>query len=76
MPHPAVALVFNIVGPVEECSGAEELADAPEAIEMPVVLWHEARCVGATHLVGAAEDFGGGSEDFSGGVEDFGVGAA
>ena len=53
MPHPAVALVFSKVGPVEDYGGAEELAEAPEAIEMPVVLWHEARCTGA-------EDFGGG----------------
>ena len=26
---------------------AEELADAPEAIDMPMVLWHMARCTGA-----------------------------
>ena len=57
-------MVFNRVGPVEECSGAKELADAPEAIEMPVVLWHMARCAGAEDLVGAVEDFGGGAEDF------------
>ena len=62
-------MIFNRVGPVEECSGAEELADAPEAIEMLVVLWHVARCAGAEDLVGAAEDFGRGAEDF-------GVGAA
>ena len=66
-PRPAVASVFNRVGPVEECSGAEELADAPEAIEMPVVLWRMARCTGAEDLVGAAEDFVGGAEDFEGG---------
>ena len=62
-------MVFNRVGLVEECSGAEELADAPEAIDMPVVLWHVVRCTGAEDLVGAAEGFGGGAEDF-------GVGAA
>ena len=27
MPHPAVAFVFSNVGPVEECRGAEELAE-------------------------------------------------
>ena len=43
---------------------AEELAEAPEAIDMPVVLWHLARCTGAEDLVGAAENFGGGAEDF------------
>ena len=57
MPRPAVALVFSNVGPVEDCGGAEELADAPEAIEMPVVLSQEARCAGAEDFVGAAEDF-------------------
>ena len=56
-------MVFNRVGTVEECSGAEELADAPEAIEMPFVLWHVARCAGAEDFVGAAKDFGGGAED-------------
>ena len=54
-----MALVFSRVGPVEECGGAEELAEAPKAIEMPVVLWHEARCAGAEDLEGGAEDFGG-----------------
>ena len=58
MPRPAVALVFSRVGPDEECKGADELAEAPEAIEIPVVLWHEARCVGA-------EDFERGDEDFA-----------
>ena len=52
-------MVFSRVGPVEECSGAEELAEAPEAIEMHVVLWHEARCIGAEDFDGGAEDFGG-----------------
>ena len=59
MPRPVVALVFSKVGPVEEFGGAEELAEAPEAIEMPVVLWHEARCAGAEDLEGGAEDFEG-----------------
>ena len=53
------------MGPVEECSGAEELADAPEAIEMPAILWHVARCTCAEDLVGAAEEFGGGAEEFA-----------
>ena len=57
------------MGPVEECSGAEELADAPEAIEMPFILWHVVRCAGA-------KDFFGVVEDLSGGAEDFEVGAA
>ena len=49
-----------------ELGAAEELAEAPEAIDMPVVLWHVARCTGAEDLVGAAEDFGGRAEDFGG----------
>ena len=52
-----MALVFSRVGPFEECGGAEELAEAPEAIERPDVLWHEARCTGAEDLEGGAEDF-------------------
>ena len=44
-------------GPVEDCGGAEELAEAPEAIEMPVVLWQEARCTGAKDFAGGAEGF-------------------
>ena len=36
-----------------------------EAIEMPVVLWHVARCTGAEDFVGTTEDFGG-AEDFEG----------
>ena len=59
MPHPAVALVFSWVGPVEECRGADELGEAPKAIEMSVVLWHEARCVGAEDLEGGAENLEG-----------------
>ena len=66
MPRPAVAFFFSREGPVEEFQAVEELADAPEAIEMPVVLWHVARCTGAEDLVGAAEDFGGGAEEFGG----------
>ena len=62
MPRPAVAFVFSRVGP------AEELAEAPEAIEMHVVLWHVARCTGAEDLVGAAEDFDEGAEDFGAGA--------
>ena len=57
MPRPAVALVFSKVGPIEECRGADELKDAPKAIEMHIVLWHEERCAGV-------EDFDGGPEDF------------
>ena len=48
-----MALVFSRLGPVEECRGADELAEAPDAIEMHVVLWHEARCAGAEDLEGA-----------------------
>ena len=59
MPRPAVALVFSGVRPVEECGGADELAEDPQAIEMPIVLWHEARCAGVEDLEGGAEDFEG-----------------
>ena len=61
-----MVLVFSREGPVEDFGAAEELAEAPEAIEMPVVLWHVARCTGAEDLVGAAEDLSGGAEDFGG----------
>ena len=61
-----MAFVFSREGPVEEVGTAEELAEAPEAIEMLVVLWHVARCTGAEDLVRAAEDLGGGAEDFGG----------
>ena len=54
-----MAFFFNREGPVDEFGGAEELAEAHEAIDMPVVLWHEARCTGAEGLEGGAEDFGG-----------------
>ena len=60
-PRPAVALVFNRVGPDEDFGAAEELAEAPEAIEMPVVLWHVARCTCVEDFAGAAEDIGGGA---------------
>ena len=65
-----MAFFFSREGPAEEFGAAVELADAPEAIEMPVVLWHVARCTGAEDLVGAAEDFVGGTEDFEGGGAD------
>ena len=61
-----MAFFFSREGPVEEFGAAEEHAEAPEAIEMPVVLWHVARCTGAEDLVGAAEDLSGGAEDFGG----------
>ena len=61
-----MAFVFSREGLVEEFGAAEELAEAPEAIEMPVILWHVARCTGAEDLVGAAEDLSGGAEDFGG----------
>ena len=60
MPRPAVTLVFSKVGPVEDHGGVGELADAPEEIEMPVVLWQEARCTCVEDLAGAAEDFAAG----------------
>ena len=60
-----MAFVFSREGPIEELGAAEELAEAPEAIEMPAVLWHEARCTCAEDFVGTAEDFGG-DEDFEG----------
>ena len=59
-----MVFVFSREGPVEEFGAAEELAETPEAIEMPVVLWHVARCTGAEDLVGAAEELCGGAEDF------------
>ena len=60
-PRPEVAFFFSREGPTEEFGAAVELADAPEAIEMPVVLWHMARCTGAEDFVGGAGDFGGGA---------------
>src|SRR3954463_8474151 len=60
--RPAVAFFFSNEGPTEDFGAAEELAETPEAIEMPVVLWHDARCTGAEDFVGMAEDFGGAGE--------------
>ena len=54
-----MVFVFSRDGPVEEFGAAEELAEAPEAMEMPVVLWHVGRCTGAEDFVGAAENLGG-----------------
>ena len=45
-----MAFFFSRERPVEEFGAAEELAEAPEAIQMLVVLWHEARCTGAEDL--------------------------
>ena len=53
-----MVLVFSSEGPVEEFGAAEELAEAPEAMEMPVVLWQVAGCADAEDFAGAAEDFG------------------
>ena len=61
-----MAFVFSREGPIEEGGAVEELVEAPEAMSMPAVLWHEARCTGAEDFVGAVEDFGGGAEDFGG----------
>ena len=69
-----MAFFFSGEGPVEEFGAAEELADAPEAIEMPVVPWHMARCTSAKDLVGAPEDFDGGADDFERGGAILGVG--
>ena len=63
-----MAFFFSREGPVEEFGVVKELAEPPEAIEMPVVLWHVARCIGAKDLFGAAEDFVGGAEDFERGA--------
>ena len=56
-----MAFFFSREGPVEEFGAAEELEEAPEAIEMHVVLWHVVRCAGAEDFVGGAEDFGAGA---------------
>ena len=61
-----MVFVFSRDGPVEEFGAAEELAEAHEAMDMHVVLWHVARCTGAEDLVGVAEDLSGGAEDFGG----------
>ena len=52
-PRPAVALVFSRVGPDDDFGAAKELAETPEAIEKPAVLWHVARCTGAEDFDGA-----------------------
>ena len=52
-----MAFVFSSEGPAEELGAAEELAETPEAIEMHVVLWQEARCAGAEDFAAVAEDF-------------------
>ena len=49
------------MGPDEDFGAAKELAEALEAIEMPVVLWRVARCTGVEDFAGAAEDFRGGA---------------
>ena len=51
MPRPAVTFFFS------SCGCAEELAEAPEAIENLVVLWHMARCTGVEDFVATAGDF-------------------
>ena len=57
MPGPVMALVFSKVGLFEDARGTEELAEAPEAIEMLVVLLQVARCTGAKDFAGGAEGF-------------------
>mgnify|MGYP005834470005 CR=1 FL=1 len=54
-----MAFDFSREGTFDEFAVAEKLAEAPEVIEMPVILWHVARCIGA-------EDFDRGDEDFGG----------
>ena len=61
-----MAFVFSSEEPAEELGAAEELAETPEAMEMPAVLWHVARCTVVEDFAGATEDFGGGAEDFGG----------
>ena len=48
-----MAFFFSRESPVEEVGAAEELAEAPEAMDMPAVLCHEARCTGVEDFVGA-----------------------
>ena len=52
-----MAFVFSGEGPAEELGAAEQPAETPEAMEMPAVLWHEARCTGAEDLVRTTEGF-------------------
>ena len=54
-----MAFVFRREGPIEEGGAVEELVEAPEAMDMLAVLWHEERCIGAEDFVGTADDFGG-----------------
>ena len=61
-----MAFVFSSEGLAKELGAAEELAETPETMEMPAVLWHEARCTGAEDLVETTEGLGGGAEDFGG----------
>ena len=60
-----MAFVFSREGLIEEVGAAEELAKTPKAMDMPAVLWHEARCTCVEDFVGTAEEFGG-AEDFEG----------
>src|SRR3954470_12358112 len=59
VPRPAVAFFFKSDGPAEDFGSAEELAETPVAIDMPVVLWQVAKCTGAEDFVGGAEGFDG-----------------
>ena len=61
-----MAFVFSSEGPAEELGAAEELAETPKAMEMPAVLWHEARCTGAEDLFETSEGFSEGAKDFGG----------
>ena len=49
------------MGTNEDFGAVEELAEAPEAIEMSVVLWHVARCTCVEDFAGTTEGFGGGA---------------
>src|SRR3954467_11022238 len=68
VPRPAVAFFFKRDGPAEDFGAAEELAETPVAIGMPVVLWQVAKCTGAEDLAGIAEGFAGGADGFVGAV--------
>ena len=61
-----MAFVFSSEGTAEELGAAKELAETHEVMDMPAVLWHEARCTGAEDLVVTVEGLGGGAEDFGG----------
>ena len=52
-----MAFFFSREGPTKEFGATVELADAPEVIEMPMVLWQEARCAGVEDFAAAAEGF-------------------